>query len=73
MLGGLGGFFLPPMFAYLTVATGVTSMPFIVLLVLTVLALAWMHTVITRMKRTLPDRPDLLEVPPEVHEPTSGS
>ena len=73
MLGGLGGFFLPPMFAYLKVATGVTSMPFTVLLVLTLLALAWMHVVITRMKRMLPGRPDLLEVPPEVHESTTGS
>lgn len=67
MLGGLGGFFLPPMFAYMTVATGVSSTPFVVLLVLTITALVWMHVVITRMDETLPTRPDLVEVPPEIH------
>ena len=67
MLGGLGGFFLPPMFAYMTVATGVSSTPFVVLLVLTITALVWMHVVITRMDETLPMRPDLVEVPPEIH------
>lgn len=73
MLGGLGGFFLPPLFAYLKMTTGIVSMPFVVLLILTVVTLAWMHVVITAMKRTLPDRPDLLEVPPELHGTTSGS
>ncbi len=73
MLGGLGGFFLPPLFAYLKVLTGIASTPFIVLLVLTVVTLAWMHVVISRMKRELPGQPDLLEVPPEVHAATTES
>ncbi|MGV8845879.1 MFS transporter [Tessaracoccus sp.] len=73
MLGGLGGFFLPPVFAYLKVLTGVTSTPFIVLLVLTIVTLTWMHVVISRMKRELPGQPDLLEVPPELHGSTTGS
>ncbi len=73
MLGGLGGFFLPPLFAYLKVLTGVTSTPFVVLLVLTIITLTWMHVVITRMKRELPGQPDLLEVPPELHGSTTGS
>ncbi len=73
MLGGLGGFFLPPLFAYLKVLTGIASTPFIVLLLLTVVTLAWMHVVITRMKRELPGRPDLLEVPPEVHAAATES
>ena len=63
MLGGLGGFFLPPLFAYLKVSAGVSSMPFIVLLVLTVITLVWMHVVISRMNKVMPGRPDLLDVP----------
>ncbi|RMB62108.1 MFS transporter [Tessaracoccus antarcticus] len=73
MLGGLGGFFLPPLFAYLTVITGVASTPFFVLLALTIVALIWMHMVITHMDEKLPGRPDLVEVPPEVRGSRSGS
>ncbi len=73
MLGGLGGFFLPPLFAYLQLATGIPSTPFIVLMALAIVALSWMHVVIVRMKRQLPGRPDLLEVPPEVRSASSGS
>lgn len=62
MLGGLGGFFLPPMFAYIEKFTGLASTPFIVLTVLTGLTLIWMHLVISRMKRMNPEM-DLVEVP----------
>ena len=73
MLGGLGGFFLPPLFAYLTVVTGVSSTPFFVLMALTIVALVWMHVVIVRMDEKLPNQPDLVEVPPEIHGATDGS
>ncbi|MEO7589546.1 MAG: MFS transporter [Arachnia sp.] len=73
MLGGLGGFVLPPLFAYLTVATGVSSTPFLVLLVLTIMALLWMHMVITHMDEKLPGRPDLVELPPATHATNTGS
>lgn len=62
MLGGLGGFFLPPMFAYIEKFTGLSSTPFIVLTVLTGLTLIWMHLVISRMKRENPDK-DLVDIP----------
>lgn len=48
-LGALGGFFFPPLFAY---ATGITSLPqatFMVLFVVTAIAMVWMHITIVRM------------------------
>jgi NNP family nitrate/nitrite transporter-like MFS transporter len=44
MLGGLGGFFLPPLFAYTTAWSGFpSSSTFFVLFVLTVVCAVWMH------------------------------
>ncbi|AZA13431.1 nitrate/nitrite transporter [Corynebacterium choanae] len=43
MLGGLGGFFLPPMFAYVKAWTGLTTAPFAVLFVLVLATAVWMH------------------------------
>ena len=50
-LGGLGGFFLPPMFAW---CQGLTSMPqatFGVLLGITAASFAWLHLTVRGMKR----------------------
>lgn len=49
MLGGLGGFFLPPFFAYAKAAFGFPQTTFFVVFVLTLIALAWMHFTILRM------------------------
>ena len=55
-LGALGGFFLPPLFAY---ATGWTSLPqatFFVIFVVTAIAAIWMHaTVISIMHMATPE------------------
>jgi NNP family nitrate/nitrite transporter-like MFS transporter len=48
-LGALGGFFLPPMFAYLQAWTGMPQSTFFLLFVLTLVAAAWMHLTVHRM------------------------
>ena len=48
-LGALGGFFLPPLFAYATDWTGMPQSTFLVLFVVTAIALIWMHLTIHRM------------------------
>ncbi|MHC9693948.1 MFS transporter [Corynebacterium diphtheriae] len=50
MLGGLGGFFLPPLFAYTKAWTGWSTSPFIVLFVLVVGSALWMHFSILRIR-----------------------
>ncbi|MBS2938388.1 NarK/NasA family nitrate transporter [Nocardioides sp. J2M5] len=52
MLGGLGGFFLPPLFAYTKAWSGFPSSTFFVLFVLTALCLAWMHRTVVHMLHT---------------------
>ena len=49
MLGGLGGFFLPPMFAYSKEWTGFPSSTFACLFLLTVACAAWMHWTVVHM------------------------
>ncbi|MFN8190297.1 MAG: MFS transporter [Nocardioidaceae bacterium] len=49
MLGGLGGFFLPPLFAYTTAWSGFPSSTFFVLFLLTVVCAVWMHLTVVRM------------------------
>jgi NNP family nitrate/nitrite transporter-like MFS transporter len=49
MLGGLGGFFLPPLFAYTKEWSGFPSSTFFVLFVLTVACLLWMHWTVVHM------------------------
>ncbi|MEI2714355.1 MAG: nitrate/nitrite transporter [Nocardioides sp.] len=49
MLGGLGGFFLPPLFAYTKAWSGFPSSTFFVLFVLTVVCAVWMHWTVVRM------------------------
>ena len=49
MLGGLGGFFLPPLFAYSQRWTGFPSSTFFVLFLLTAACALWMHVTVVRM------------------------
>lgn len=49
MLGALGGFFLPPLFAYTTLWTGLPSATFFVLFLLTLACSVWMHWTVVRM------------------------
>lgn len=49
MLGGMGGFFLPPLFAYTERWSGFPTSTFFVLFVLTAISLAWMHLTVVRM------------------------
>ncbi len=48
-LGGLGGFILPPLFAYTKVWSGFPTSTFFVLFVLTVICAVWMHVTIVKM------------------------
>ncbi|MDZ7577009.1 MAG: nitrate/nitrite transporter [Candidatus Nanopelagicales bacterium] len=48
-LGALGGFFLPPLFAYVGVWTGMPQSTFLVLFVLTAVAAVWMHVTVMKM------------------------
>jgi NNP family nitrate/nitrite transporter-like MFS transporter len=55
-IGALGGFFLPPMFAYATEWTGAPQATFGVLFVVTLIAALWMHfTVVRMLHRASPD------------------
>ena len=56
MLGGLGGFFLPPLFAYTKVWTGFPTSTFFVLFFLTAVCALWMHwTVVHMLHRQSPE------------------
>jgi NNP family nitrate/nitrite transporter-like MFS transporter len=62
MLGGLGGFFLPPLFAYTKAWFGFPSSTFFVLFVLTAICAAWMHwTVLRMMQQDTPELAGLIE------------
>lgn len=50
-LGALGGFFLPPLFAYAEGATHVPQMTFAVLLAVTVASFAWLHVTVLGIVR----------------------
>lgn len=49
MFGGLGGFFLPPLFAYSKALSGFPSSTFFVIFLLTVASAVWMHYTVHRM------------------------
>ncbi len=49
MFGGLGGFFLPLLFAYTKALSGFPSSTFLVLFVLTAACLVWMHWTVVHM------------------------
>ena len=51
MIGALGGFALPPLFAYLYKWSGLPQSTFAVLLLVTGASFAWMHLTILRMSR----------------------
>lgn len=62
MFGGLGGFFLPPLFAYTKVASGFPSSTFFVIFILVAICATWMHVTIHRMMtRATPDTAGLIE------------
>jgi NNP family nitrate/nitrite transporter-like MFS transporter len=64
MLGALGGFVLPPLFAYVTKWTGLPSSTFFVLFVLTLVCWAWMHwTVVHMLHHGSPHLADHFEQP----------
>ncbi|WAF22270.1 MFS transporter [Corynebacterium pseudotuberculosis] len=64
MLGGLGGFFLPPLFAYTKTWTGWSTSPFIVLFALVAVSALWMHLTVHRMlHKQVPELKHHLEMP----------
>jgi MFS transporter, NNP family, nitrate/nitrite transporter len=66
MLGALGGFFLPPLFSYLWLATALPQSPFFVLFLLSGGSLVWLHLVVQRMMReATPHLRHRFERPPE--------
>jgi len=48
-LGALGGFFLPPLFAYANKWTGLPQSTFFVLFLLTLVATVWMHVTVVKL------------------------
>jgi NNP family nitrate/nitrite transporter-like MFS transporter len=55
-LGALGGFFLPPLFAYTTAWTGMPQSTFFVIFVVTLIGANWMHvTVVTVLHHASPE------------------
>jgi MFS transporter, NNP family, nitrate/nitrite transporter len=49
LLGALGGFFLPPLFAYTQSWTGFPQSTFFILFVLTLISALWMHVTVLRL------------------------
>lgn len=70
LIGGLGGFVLPILFGVANDLTGIWQSCFMLLFVVSVVALVWMHLAIQQMeqeakgidKRTLPQLPELAEI-----------
>ncbi len=73
MLGGLGGFFLPPLFAYTKAWSGFPSSTFFVLFVLTLVCAVWMHWTVVRMLHAeSPELAGRLENPSDDRRPAPG-
>lgn len=67
MFGGLGGFVLPPLFAYSKQWSGFPSSTFFVLFLLTGICAVWMHLTVLRMHREhSPEIADHIERPEPV-------
>lgn len=49
LLGALGGFFLPPLFSYAWIGTGVPQTTFAILFLITAGSFLWMHLVVLRL------------------------
>lgn len=63
-LGALGGFVLPPMFAYLQQWTGLPQSTFFLLFALTLVSAIWMHVTVHRMlHRATPELSQAIEEP----------
>ncbi|MBU2604046.1 MAG: NarK/NasA family nitrate transporter [Actinobacteria bacterium] len=63
-LGALGGFFLPPFFAYGERFTGMPQMTFLILFLLTLVSAIWMHlTVVGFLQKAAPQLKDDFERP----------
>jgi NNP family nitrate/nitrite transporter-like MFS transporter len=63
-LGALGGFFLPPIFAYTEGLTGLPQTTFLILFLITLVSLVWMHlTVIGLLQRASPALKNRFENP----------
>jgi NNP family nitrate/nitrite transporter-like MFS transporter len=61
-LGALGGFFLPPLFAYAAAWTGMPQATFFVIFLVTLVAAVWMHwTVISMLHMASPELKDKFE------------
>jgi MFS transporter, NNP family, nitrate/nitrite transporter len=70
MLGALGGFFLPPIFSYLWVGTGLPQSPFFVLFILSLVSFLWLHLVVLQiLKEASPHLRHSFEHPPESQTP----
>lgn len=68
MLGALGGFFLPPLFAYAQKWTAMPQSTFLVLFVLTLISALWMHlTVISLLNQAAPHLRGKFEHHPEAN------
>jgi NNP family nitrate/nitrite transporter-like MFS transporter len=64
-LGALGGFFLPPLFAYAMAWIGIPQATFMVIFVITLIAALWMHfTVVHMLHRASPHLTGLIESEP---------
>lgn len=71
MLGGLGGFLLPPLFAYSQRWTGLPSSTFLVLFLLTAVCSLWMHwTVVRMLHEQSPELATALEAPQPDYAPS---
>lgn len=63
LLGALGGFFLPLLFAFAFKATGIPQTTFLILFVITLASFAWLHWVVWRlMHQATPQLKDQFEV-----------
>jgi len=66
VLGALGGFFLPPLFAYTQKWMGIPQSTFLVLFLITLLAALWMHlTVLSLLQKAAPQLEHQFEHYPE--------
>ena len=51
LLGALGGFFLPPLFAYAYKITGIPQTTFAILFLITLISFSWLHWVVYQLMR----------------------
>jgi len=51
LLGALGGFFLPPLFAYAKVRSGLPQTTFLILFLVTAVSFVWLHVVVQGLLR----------------------